>query len=218
MEKKNWKLSFLDPDIVYHPWKKEEAGNQTRVIMYTISLSNPLAPKTATVTETQVMQRRFLLKLSVFFPMNEIQHTHFWICQTLYKASQESECYIIDAEVITHDVPYHDYFYTLNRYMLTRVAKNKCRLRWALSFYFGDFYSCPAFTFLFYNHKNVFLSLSVSTELRYRKQPWGLVKGFIEKNFWSGLEENFRQLGKALWFNFCFVVIPSLNINWYPMK
>ncbi|KAF3848234.1 hypothetical protein F7725_021262 [Dissostichus mawsoni] len=61
----------------------------------------PSGPKTANVTETQ----------------------------TLYKASQESECYIIDAEVITHDVPYHDYFYTLNRYMLTRVAKNKCRLR-----------------------------------------------------------------------------------------
>ncbi|CAB1316730.1 unnamed protein product [Coregonus sp. 'balchen'] len=88
-------------DIVYHPWKKEkESGNQTREIMYTVSLTNPLAPKTATVTETQ----------------------------TLYKASQESECYIIDAEVIAHDVPYHDYFYTLNRYMLTRVAKNKCRL------------------------------------------------------------------------------------------
>ncbi|KAI1893757.1 hypothetical protein AGOR_G00126960 [Albula goreensis] len=122
-------------DVVYHPWKKEDEGNQTREIMYTISLSNPLAPKTATVTETQ----------------------------TLYKASQEGVCYIIDAEVITHDVPYHDYFYTLNRYMLTRVAKNKCRLR-------------------------------VSTELRYRKQPWGLVKGFIEKNFWSGLDENFRHL------------------------
>ncbi|KAE8288135.1 hypothetical protein D5F01_LYC14196 [Larimichthys crocea] len=52
---------------------------------------------------------------------------------------------------------------TLNRYMLTRVAKNKCRLR-------------------------------VSTELRYRKQPWGLVKGFIERNFWSGLDEYFRHL------------------------
>uniref|UniRef100_A0A8C1R231 GRAM domain containing 1Bb n=1 Tax=Cyprinus carpio TaxID=7962 RepID=A0A8C1R231_CYPCA len=122
-------------DVVYQPWKKENAGNQTRAIMYTISLTNPLAPKTATVTETQ----------------------------TLYKASQERECYIIDAEVITHDVPYHDYFYTLNRYMLTRVAKNKCRLR-------------------------------VSTELRFRKQPWGLVKGFIEKNFWSGLDENFKSL------------------------
>lgn len=40
--------------MVYHPWKKEDAGNQTREILYTISLSNPLAPKTATVTETQV--------------------------------------------------------------------------------------------------------------------------------------------------------------------
>ncbi|XP_053097423.1 protein Aster-B isoform X3 [Pangasianodon hypophthalmus] len=122
-------------DVVYHPWKKEEMGDQSREIMYTISITNPLAPKTATVTETQ----------------------------TLYKASQEGECYIVDAEVITHDVPYHDYFYTLNRYMLTRVAKNKCRLR-------------------------------VSTELRYRKQPWGLVKGFIERNFWSGLDEYFRHL------------------------
>ncbi|XP_042355563.1 protein Aster-B isoform X3 [Plectropomus leopardus] len=122
-------------DVVYHPWRKELDGNQTREIMYTLALNNPLAPKTATVTETQ----------------------------TLYKASQDNECYIIDAEVIAHDVPYHDYFYTLNRYMLTRVAKNKCRLR-------------------------------VSTELRYRKQPWGLVKGFIERNFWSGLDEYFRHL------------------------
>ncbi|XP_067827130.1 protein Aster-B-like isoform X1 [Heptranchias perlo] len=122
-------------DVVSHPWKKEVNGNQTRVILYTIALSNPLAPKTATVTETQ----------------------------TLYKASQESECYVIDAEVITHDVPYHDYFYTINRYSLTRVAKNKSRLR-------------------------------ISTELKYRKQPWGLVKSFIEKNFWSGLDDYFRHL------------------------
>lgn len=49
--------------------------------------------------------------------------------QTMYKASQESECYVVDAEVLTHDVPYHDYFYTINRYTLTRVARNKSRLR-----------------------------------------------------------------------------------------
>uniref|UniRef100_A0A6I8PJR8 GRAM domain containing 1B n=1 Tax=Ornithorhynchus anatinus TaxID=9258 RepID=A0A6I8PJR8_ORNAN len=126
-------------DIIFHPWKKEESGNQSRVILYTITLTNPLAPKTATVTETQ----------------------------TMYKASQESECYVIDAEVLTHDVPYHDYFYTINRYTLTRVARNKSRLR-------------------------------ISTELRYRKQPWGLVKTFIEKNFWSGLEEYFRHLESEL--------------------
>ncbi|XP_069080531.1 protein Aster-B isoform X3 [Pleurodeles waltl] len=126
-------------DVIFHPWKKEENGNQTRVILYTITLTNPLAPKTATVTETQ----------------------------TLYKASQESECYVIDAEVLTHDVPYHDYFYTINRYTLTRVTRNKSRFR-------------------------------VSTELRYRKQPWGLVKTFIEKNLWSGLDDYFHHLENEL--------------------
>ncbi|XP_072282701.1 protein Aster-B isoform X7 [Pyxicephalus adspersus] len=126
-------------EVIFHPWKKEENGNQTRVILYTIALTNPLAPKSATVTETQ----------------------------TLYKASQESECYVVDAEVLTHDIPYHDYFYTINRYTLTRVARNKSRLR-------------------------------ISTELRYRKQPWGLVKTFIEKNFWSGLDEYFHHLENEL--------------------
>ncbi|TSV15265.1 GRAM domain-containing protein 1B [Bagarius yarrelli] len=125
-------------DVVYHPWKKEELGDQSREIMYTIAITNPLAPKTATVNETQ----------------------------TLYKASQESECYIIDAEVITHDVPYHDYFYTLNRYMLTRVAKNKCRLR-------------------------------VSTELRYKKQPWGLVKEVELSKAEVALNEPHRPSPKA---------------------
>lgn len=46
--------SFLFSDIIFHPWKKEENGNQSRVILYTITLTNPLAPKTATVRETQV--------------------------------------------------------------------------------------------------------------------------------------------------------------------
>ena len=40
---------------------------------------------------------------------------------------------MIDAEVLTHDVPYHDYFYTINRYTLTRVARNKSRLRCSVS-------------------------------------------------------------------------------------
>lgn len=46
--------SCLPSDIIFHPWKKEENGNQSRVILYTITLTNPLAPKTATVRETQV--------------------------------------------------------------------------------------------------------------------------------------------------------------------
>lgn len=47
----------------------------------------------------------------------------------------------------------------------------------------------------------------VSTELRYRKQPWGLVKGFIERNFWSGIEDNFRHLGES-----------CLTAKWLPVS
>ncbi|KAF7241235.1 Protein Aster-B [Varanus komodoensis] len=212
-------------EVVFHPWKKEETGNQSRVILYTITLTNPLAPKTATVTETQ----------------------------TMYKASQESECYVIDAEVLTHDVPYHDYFYTINRYTLTRVARNKCRLRavhWSGRLSDGSVLGhVPLHTFMedldeaikemLIQHEdhtkpgvlanvtehwikvqngldklehgaktiqvnsevpsNMIILLSrVSTELRYRKQPWGLVKSFIEKNFWSGLDDYFRHLESEL--------------------
>lgn len=36
----------------------------------------------------------------------------------------------------------------------------------------------------------------VYTNVKYKKQPWGLVKSFITKNSWGSIEENFRQLGK----------------------
>lgn len=53
-------------DIIFHPWKKEENGNQSRVILYTITLTNPLAPKTATVRETQVSGEKKEPNESVF--------------------------------------------------------------------------------------------------------------------------------------------------------
>ncbi|KAM4015832.1 protein Aster-A isoform 2-T2 [Anomaloglossus baeobatrachus] len=40
--------------------------------------------------------------------------------------------------------------------------------------------------------------LRVSSEICYRKQPWSLVRGIIEKNSWSGMEEHFRQLADAM--------------------
>lgn len=49
--------------------------------------------------------------------------------QTLYKESREGHHYLVDAEVYTHDVPYHDYFYTLNRYCIVSNSKRKCRLK-----------------------------------------------------------------------------------------
>ncbi|XP_062064313.1 protein Aster-C isoform X4 [Lepus europaeus] len=126
-------------DVVSTPWTVEPGGDQLRTMTYTIVLNNPLAGKCTAATEKQ----------------------------TLYKESREAQFYMVDAEVLTHDVPYHDYFYTLNRYCIIRASKQRCRLR-------------------------------VSTDLKYRKQPWGLVKSLIEKNSWSSLEHYFKQLESDL--------------------
>ncbi|XP_074157326.1 protein Aster-C isoform X1 [Sminthopsis crassicaudata] len=126
-------------DVVSTPWNIETGGDQLRTMTYTIVLNNPLTGKFTSATEKQ----------------------------TLYKESQEARFYLVDSEVLTHDVPYHDYFYTLNRYCITRSSKQKCRLR-------------------------------VSSELKYRKQPWGLIKTLIEKNSWSSLEDYFKQLESDL--------------------
>ncbi|XP_032360349.1 protein Aster-C isoform X2 [Etheostoma spectabile] len=120
-------------------WQKDALGNMKRSLNYTISISNPLIGKLSTATENQI----------------------------LHKESREGQYYLIDSEVYTHDVPYHDYFYTQNRYYIIGNSKRKCRLR-------------------------------VYTDVKYKKQPWGLVKSFITKNSWSGIEENFRQLEAEL--------------------
>ncbi|MEE6473383.1 hypothetical protein FKM82_009988 [Ascaphus truei] len=126
-------------DLEATPWQTDGNGNQTRTQTYTITINNPLIGKFTTATDKQV----------------------------LYKESQEGQLYLIDTEVVTHDVPYHDYFYTVNKYYIARTSKHKCRLR-------------------------------VSTDVKYRKHPWGLIKTFIERNSWSGLEDYFKQLESDL--------------------
>ncbi|XP_069058772.1 protein Aster-C isoform X2 [Pleurodeles waltl] len=126
-------------DLEATPWQKEPGGNQQRTLTYTITLSNPIIGKFTAATDKQV----------------------------LYKESQEGQLYLVDTDVATHDVPYHDYFYTVNRYCIIRASKHKCRLR-------------------------------VSSDIKYRKQPWGLIRALIEKNSLSGLEDYFRQLESDL--------------------
>lgn len=123
----------------FNSWQKDASGNMKRSLNYTIIINNPLIGKFSTATENQ----------------------------TLYKESRDGQYYLVDAEVYTHDVPYHDYFYTQNRYYIISNSKRKCRLR-------------------------------VYTDVKYKKQPWGLVKSFITKNSWSGLEDYFRQLETEL--------------------
>uniref|UniRef100_A0A8C4R8S2 GRAM domain containing 1Bb n=1 Tax=Eptatretus burgeri TaxID=7764 RepID=A0A8C4R8S2_EPTBU len=122
-------------DLCIQPWKKESNESQKRELTYGLAAANPLAPKTANAIEIQ----------------------------NLHKNSREGECYVVDAEIYMQDIPYQDYFYTVNRYCILRVSKCKARLR-------------------------------VSSDIRYRKQPWGLVKTLIERNSWSGLVEYFHFL------------------------
>ncbi|XP_018103665.1 uncharacterized protein LOC414690 isoform X2 [Xenopus laevis] len=126
-------------DLEYSPWQSDSNGKQTRTLNYTITISNPLVGKFTTATEKQV----------------------------LYKGNQGEQSYLVEVEVFTHDVPYHDYFYTVNKYSIIGISQDKCRLR-------------------------------VYTDVKYRKQPWGLVKTFIEKNSWSGLEDYFKQMESDL--------------------
>ncbi|XP_035382003.1 protein Aster-A isoform X2 [Electrophorus electricus] len=89
-------------DLSVQDWQQDSSsGNSTRVLSYTIAINNPLGPKTAPVVETQ----------------------------TLYKSSSRGECYVVDSEVITSGIPYQDYFYTIHRYCLTAISKQKSRLR-----------------------------------------------------------------------------------------
>lgn len=120
-------------------WEKDSSGNSKRSLNYTVTINNPLIGKFSTATENQ----------------------------TLYKESRDGHYYLVDTEVFTHEVPYHDYFYVLNRYYIVRSSKRKCRLR-------------------------------VYTSVKYKKQPWGLVKSFITKNSWSNIEDNFRQMEAEL--------------------
>lgn len=120
-------------------WQKDDSGNSKRNLSYTITINNPLIGKFSTATETQ----------------------------TLYKESREGQYYLVDAEVYTHDVPYHEHFFTHNRYYIASISKRKCRLR-------------------------------VYCDVKYRKPTWGLVKSFITKNSWSGIEDYFRQLETEL--------------------
>ncbi|XP_034030060.1 protein Aster-A isoform X2 [Thalassophryne amazonica] len=89
-------------DLSVGEWQQDSSsGNTSRVLSYTITLNNPLGPKTAPVVETQ----------------------------TLHKSSSKSECYVVDSDVITSGIPYQDYFYTIHRYCLTSINKHKSRLR-----------------------------------------------------------------------------------------
>lgn len=117
---------FVFSDISSTAWQKDSSGNMKRSLNYTITINNPLIGKFTTATENQVCLRPSE-RMSEWMNCGSD-----FICtpsQTLYKESRDGHYYLVDTEVFTHDVPYHDYFYTQNRYYIMRNSKRKCRLR-----------------------------------------------------------------------------------------
>ena len=49
-------LFLPPPDVTLSPWSGDSKCHQRRVLTYTIPISNPLGPKSASVVETQVGQ------------------------------------------------------------------------------------------------------------------------------------------------------------------
>ncbi|KAL3886103.1 hypothetical protein ACJMK2_026124 [Sinanodonta woodiana] len=90
-------------DVSVGPWKdsQEENIGRVRTISYTVPLNSSFGPKTSRTEEKQVC----------------------------YQQSQPGMMYIIDGECYPMGIPYADSFYVVNRYCLTRVSKDKCRLR-----------------------------------------------------------------------------------------
>ncbi|XP_065170419.1 protein Aster-B isoform X2 [Atheta coriaria] len=127
-------------DLTQTTWIHNAKDNtKSRVMSLTLALNQPVGPKTAQVTETQVM----------------------------IPCSKAGRLYSIDAETVNAGVPYADSFCVLVHYCIHRVSENQT-------------------------------SIAVYGQIKYKKSVWGLVKGMIEKNCWSGLEDFYACLSKAL--------------------
>lgn len=119
-------------DINLPAWQEEE-GQRMRMVRYKISLNYSIGPKSSQTSEKQ----------------------------TCLKESKPGSLYVIDCECNMNGIPYGDTFMVVNRYCLTRVLKNRSRLK-------------------------------VTTEIRYKKSVWGIVKNMIEKNGYEGVKDFFK--------------------------
>ncbi|KAL1131695.1 hypothetical protein AAG570_011308, partial [Ranatra chinensis] len=96
------------------------------------------------------------------------RHAQVTEAQKMLPCSKPGEMYAIEIETSNAGVPYAESFYITSHYCLTRGADAGTS------------------------------TIAVYCQIKYRKSVWGIVKTFIEKNCWSGLEEYYTFLIKAL--------------------
>ncbi|RZC41619.1 GRAM domain-containing protein 1B-like, partial [Asbolus verrucosus] len=127
-------------DLTQTPWTHNPSDNsKSRIVNLTVALNQAMGPKTAQVTENQVM----------------------------LPCSKAGQLYAIDVDTINAGVPYADSFNIGVHYCLQKMSETES-------------------------------SIQVFAQVNYKKSVWGLVKGMIEKNCWSGLEDFYASLSKSL--------------------
>uniref|UniRef100_A0A0A9Y0V3 GRAM domain-containing protein 1B n=1 Tax=Lygus hesperus TaxID=30085 RepID=A0A0A9Y0V3_LYGHE len=96
------------------------------------------------------------------------KHAQVTESQKMLPCSTPGEIYSIEIEASNAGVPYSDTFYVISHYCLTRGSDPNTS------------------------------TIAVYCQIKYRKSVWGIVKSYIEKHCWQGIEDYFNDLVKAL--------------------
>lgn len=131
-------------DMIHGEWKVNKDGLKERVVCLTIAITQTIGPRSAQVTETQVMR----------------------------DCSKPGQLYSIDVSAVQGGIPYADSFYVTQHYCMSRT-------------------------------KDDHTVLSVHAQIHYKKNIFGFVRGFIEKNTWVGLEDFYNALLRSLQSEYC---------------
>ncbi|XP_055629226.1 protein Aster-B-like [Toxorhynchites rutilus septentrionalis] len=131
-------------DMIHGEWKVNKDGLKERVVSLTIAITQTIGPRSAQVTETQVMR----------------------------ECSKPGQLYSIDVNAVQGGIPYADSFYVTQHYCMSKT-------------------------------KDDHTVLSVHAQVHYRKNIFGFVRGFIEKNTWVGLEDFYNALLRSLQSEYC---------------
>ncbi|XP_055610538.1 protein Aster-B-like [Uranotaenia lowii] len=131
-------------DMIHGEWKLNKDGLKERVVSLTIAITQTIGPRSAQVTETQLMR----------------------------DCSKPGQLYSIDVNAVQGGIPYADSFYVTQHYCMSRT-------------------------------KDDHTVLSVHAQIHYKKNIFGFVRGFIEKNTWVGLEDFYNALLRNLQSEYC---------------
>lgn len=174
-------------NMVYRDWVTED-GLKTRTMNFTVAVTQAVGPKTSNVSGVRI---ELAQKWNHFSLLLDGQVTEF---QTMRECSLPGQLYSIDITSVNAGVPYADSFQVLFHYCLVRWVSE---IGWGIDHIF--YVRNPLNSRTVDDHT----MLSVYAQIKYVKSVWGVVKGFIEKNIWCGLEDFFKALLNALQSEYC---------------